>query len=178
MITGIVLAAGGSSRFGSPKQVHRVRGRPMLEWPLAALAAAPVDERLVVLGAHADAIAGTVALHGARPVMCAGWAGGQAASLRAGLAAADDRATAALVLLGDGPDVSSEAIARVLGEARRRPGEALRAGYGGGLGHPVVLPRAVWAGLPRAGDAPGRGVRFETVDCRDLSEPGDVDYST
>src|SRR6478609_5841337 len=41
----------------------------------------------------------------------------------------------------------------------------------------VVLPRACWAALPAAGDTPGRGLEARLIDCRGLTEPGDVDYA-
>ena len=50
MIAGVVLAAGRSARLGQPKQVLPYRGRPLLEWALAAMAASKVDITIVVLG--------------------------------------------------------------------------------------------------------------------------------
>jgi nicotine blue oxidoreductase len=178
MIAVVVLAAGGSSRFGSPKQLHLLGGRPMLERVLAAAEAAPVGgERIVVLGANAGEVLRRVDLHGARPVIAPGWEAGQGASLAAGLAAVSPDADAALVVLGDGPWISPAAIARLAARAGERPGVPLRAAYDGCPAHPVVLPRAVWPSLPPAGDGPGRGLEFVPVDCSDLPEPGDVDYS-
>src|SRR6478609_3981830 len=51
---------------------------------------------------------------------------------------------------------------------------ARAADYGCGRSHPVVLPRACWAALPAAGDTPGRGLEARLIDCRGLTEPGDV----
>jgi CTP:molybdopterin cytidylyltransferase MocA len=178
VIAAVVLAAGAGRRFGGPKQLHRVGGAPMLERVLAAVAAAALDGRVVVLGARAERVAAAVDLHGARPVVCPDWAAGQAASLRCGLAALDADVTAAMVVLGDGPGLAPAAIDRVAAAGRRRPGIVLAADYGGGRAHPVLLPRAVWDALPTTGETPARGLPAELVDCRDLEPPGDVDYAS
>ena len=49
----LVLAAGAGSRFGGPKQLAPLAGRPLLEHALRAAAAAPVDRVVVVLAARA-----------------------------------------------------------------------------------------------------------------------------
>ncbi|MDQ3588169.1 MAG: nucleotidyltransferase family protein, partial [Actinomycetota bacterium] len=113
MIGAVVLAAGESTRFGRQKQLADLDGRPLLEHALAAVARAPVDDTVVVLGAGADDVIGTVDMHGARPVICERWQEGMSASLASGLAALED-AEAVVVCLGDQPRVSAEAIRRVL----------------------------------------------------------------
>jgi CTP:molybdopterin cytidylyltransferase MocA len=169
-IAGIVLAAGAGTRFGGPvKQLHDVGGRPMLERVLATMAGAELDELIVVLGANAEQVLDGVDLHGARPVISTRWADGQAASLQDALAATG--AGAALIVLGDGPELSGEAVRRVAAA-----GDAAAADYGSGRSHPVLLPRTVWPSLPRRGETPGRGVPVRLVDCSDLPPPGDVDY--
>jgi CTP:molybdopterin cytidylyltransferase MocA len=169
-IAGIVLAAGEGRRFGDRvKQLHDVGGRPMLEQVLAVMSSAGLDDLVVVLGANSDAVLGSVDLHGARPVVSRRWADGQAASLADGLATLD--AGAALVVLGDGPHLTTEAIHRVAAA-----GEAAAADYGSGRSHPVLLPRSEWPRLPASGETPGRGVPVRLVDCSDLTPPGDVDY--
>jgi nicotine blue oxidoreductase len=178
VIAAVVLAAGAGRRYGGAKQLHPVDGSPMLERVLAAVAAAPVDDRVVVLGARADAVRTGIDLHGVRPVLCDAWADGQAASLRCGLAALDPAVEAAVIVLGDGPRLRAEAIARVVDEAPRHPGAVLAADYGGGRSHPVLLPRTVWASLPAIGETPARGLPAAMVDCRDLEPPGDVDYAS
>ena len=167
----VVLAAGGGRRFGGVKQLHPVSGRPMLELVLDAVASAGVEFRMVVLGAHAEAILAEVDLHGARPVTSDRWSDGQAASLIDGLTALPREVTEAAVVLGDGPGLSPEAIRRVLAVG----GGVRAADYGAGRSHPVVLPRAVWPSLPRSGDTPGRTLSATLVDCSDLPPPGDVD---
>ncbi len=111
MISGIVLAAGSSSRLGRPKQLLELAGKLVLQHVVDAAAAAPLDEILVVLGHSAGEVADRLALpaHG-RVVLNPDHALGQSTSLQAGLRAAAPGADAAVVLLGDQPGIRPEAI--------------------------------------------------------------------
>jgi nicotine blue oxidoreductase len=172
-IAAVVLAAGEGRRFGGPKQLHLIAGITMLERVLIAVERSGIATRLVVLGARAAEIAADVPLHGAVAVVAPRWADGQAASLRTGLEALPEPIDEALVVLGDGPGLDPQAIRRTAAA-----GHGVRAAdYGGGRSHPVVLPRACWAALPEAGDAPARELEARLIDCRGLREPGDVDYA-
>lgn len=160
MVGAIVLAAGASSRFGSPKQrlllgevVTRVRR------------CTAVAELVVVLGAHEVET-------DARVVRCSDWAGGPGVSLRCGLAALPDACEAAVVVLADGPDIAPAAIDRIVATWRERGGEALAASYGGRRGHPVLLARPLWQSIPDEG---ARALSPTLVPCDDLGDPGDVD---
>jgi CTP:molybdopterin cytidylyltransferase MocA len=136
-VDGLVLAAGGGTRFGTEsKLLADLGGRPLLQWAVDAQGAVPALRRIVVvLGAHAAEIRGCVRFGRAETVVCPEWPSGQAASLRCGLAAVGDAAKV-VVTLGDAPLVTPEVIARFAGEAPRT-----RATYGGRPGHPVVLGR-------------------------------------
>jgi CTP:molybdopterin cytidylyltransferase MocA len=171
-IAAVVLAAGEGRRFGGPKQLHMVDGITMLERVLVAVERSGIATRLVVLGARAERIVAEVPMHGAVAVLSPRWADGQAASLTAALETLPEEIDEALVVLGDGPWLDPRAIRRTAA------GHGVRAAdYGHGRSHPVVLPRACWAELPAAGDAPGRGLEATLIDCSGLPEPGDVDYA-
>jgi CTP:molybdopterin cytidylyltransferase MocA len=159
MIAAVVLAAGSSTRFGSPKQ--RVLLGPVLE----RLRESGVDEILVVLGAHEVDV-------DTRTVHCPDWANGPGASLRCGLAALGPDVEAAVVVLGDGPDLDPRAVDRVISTWRATGIERLGATYDGVRLHPLLLARSAWREIPDTGL---RDVPAETVACDDLSPPGDVD---
>ncbi|HZD69362.1 MAG TPA: NTP transferase domain-containing protein, partial [Actinomycetes bacterium] len=101
-VTGLVLAAGGSSRMGRPKQLAELAGRPLLEHTLAALAAAPVDRVVVALGACAREVTARVDLHGATPLVVDGWPAGMGHVLAEALAGLGE-CSAVVVCLGDQP---------------------------------------------------------------------------
>jgi nicotine blue oxidoreductase len=162
VIVAVVLAAGASSRFGSPKQ------RLLLDHVLGRIAAAEsIDEVVVVSGAHELETT-------ARIVHCADWRRGPGASLRCGLEALAPATEAAVVVLADGPDLSPEAIDRVVARWREGAGDVVAATYGGERGHPVVLGRVVWGRVPDEG---ARSLRAVLVACDDLGPPGDVDFA-
>ena len=139
MIGGLILAAGKSSRFGRPKQLADLDGRPLLEHSIRAMTASPVGRMVVVLGAGAEAVIARVDLHGAEPIVCERWEEGQSASLACGLAELTE-CEAVVVTLGDLPHLSTNAIRRVIA-ARGEGAEAVRATYAGAPGHPVLLER-------------------------------------
>ncbi|HEY3765862.1 MAG TPA: nucleotidyltransferase family protein [Gaiellales bacterium] len=177
MIAAVVLGAGAGSRYGGLKQLHPVDGRPMLERVLQTVAEAGLEQRVVVLGARAGTILERIDLYDAQPVVCDRWDAGQAASLHAGLAALPAEAGSALVVLGDGPNLDRRAIARVIAAGEQDVDSILAADYGQGRSHPVLIPRARFGDIPTSGERPVRGLPAATVDCADLTPPGDVDYA-
>ena len=184
-IHGLVLAAGAGRRFGGAKQLAPLAGRPLLEHALRALAAAPeLDGVVVTLGAHAAEIAAAVDLHGARPVVVAGWEEGIAASLRAGIAALPADAEAVVVALGDQPGLDPATVARVVAAARDSDAAAVRATHGGRPGHPVLLRRRLFGALrelrgDRGAGAVLAGLDVLAVECGpdvvlDVDRPADL----
>jgi molybdenum cofactor cytidylyltransferase len=178
VIGGIVLAAGAASRFGGGKQLAFLDGRPLLEHAVRAMTSAPVGRVIVVLGAEAEHVLAGVDLHGADPLVCERWSEGQSASLACGLAELAD-CEAVVVTLGDQPRVSPDAIRRVIA-GRGNGAAAVRATYGSGPGHPVLLERVLFDRLRDvSGDHGARNVLMSVqtreIPCDDLGGGADVD---
>lgn len=145
MIAAVVLAAGSSSRLGRPKQLLLWRGRPLLQHVVDVAVATEVDEIVVVLGHEAERVEAALEPRaGVRTVVNPDHAAGQSTSLRVGLEAAGPEASAAVVLLGDQPEVTRDAVRAVLEAYRDGGGPVVRATYSGRPGHPVLLDRSVW----------------------------------
>jgi nicotine blue oxidoreductase len=161
VIAAVVLAAGASRRFGSVKQ------RVLLEPVLERVRQSSVDDVLVVLGAHEVESS-------ARTVHCPDWKLGPGASLRCGLRALPPEAEAAVVVLGDGPELAPGAIDRVIDAWREKQADAVAATYGGIRLHPLLLARAAWGRIPDEG---ARGLDAVLIPCDDLGPPGDVDFA-
>ena len=118
MIAAVILAAGESQRFGTPKQLAVLRGQPLLAQVVAATAANDrLDQVVIVLGHEAEQISSRVDFGRGRPVDCPDWARGMSASLRCGLQAVRE-ADVAVLLLGDEPDVGVALVDTVLDSLR------------------------------------------------------------
>ena len=107
-------------------------------------------------------------------MQCGDWQRGPGASLRCGLGALGRESEAAIVVLADGPDLSPEAVERVIAAWRAEDGgDLVAASYGGARGHPLLLARAAWDDIPDDGL---RAREPSLVPCDDLGDPGDIDY--
>ena len=98
-VLGVVLAAGGSTRMGRPKQLAELDGRPLLAHVLAAVAEAPLDRVVVALGGAAGEVLERVELGSAEPLVVEGWAAGMGHVLASTLAQAAGDWGAVVVLL-------------------------------------------------------------------------------
>ena len=147
-VMGLVLAAGAATRFGSPKQLAQLDARPLLQHPLDALAAAGIDDVVVVLGAEAAAIEAAIAWRGERRRINERPQDGLASSLRVGLEAAaqDPGVDAVLVVLGDQPGLRPEVIGAVIGAAQATKRPIVRPRYErDGAPNPVLMRRSAWS---------------------------------
>ena len=109
----LVLAAGASTRLGSPKQLARVRGRPALQIVVetaTAVAGQPVPG---VVGANAAEIMPMLSRKGVSTVVNRRWDEGLGAAIRAGIAALPSACEAVLVLLGDQVTVTPDDLRRL-----------------------------------------------------------------
>ncbi|HEY2991101.1 MAG TPA: nucleotidyltransferase family protein [Candidatus Binatia bacterium] len=147
-VSGLVLAAGTSSRLGEKtKQLLPWQGMPLVEWVARQAEAAPLDEVIVVVGHKADELRRNVTLTRARFVEAPGFHEGCTASIRAGLEAADARADAVALVLGDQPGIESATIAAAIDFWRRTEAPAARVSYRGRPGHPLVFAKSLFGEL-------------------------------
>jgi nicotine blue oxidoreductase len=181
-VLGVVLAAGGSTRMGRPKQLATLDGRPLLAHVLAAADGAPLDRVVVALGGAAAEVLDRVELGRAEPLVVEGWAAGMGHVLASTLAQAGGDWRAVVVLLGDQPLVTGRAVARVVEAWRAGAGPVVTATYGGRPGHPKLFDRRLLPGLLRlAGDAGARDLVaahpdwVHRVEVGDLGSDADVD---
>ncbi len=189
-VVGVLLAAGRATRFGSPKQLAMLDGRPLVEHALdALLQAGEIEQVVVVVGAHGAAVAEVVTASGwgedAVVVHCPDFAEGLSASLRCGVAEAERRgADAVVVHLADLPRVGAEAIDALLEQATDEggvlPEGPTRATYAGRDGHPVIFPRSWFPPLTSlTGDTGARellaGPHTRRIELGHLAEATDID---
>ncbi|HEX6231447.1 MAG TPA: nucleotidyltransferase family protein [Actinomycetota bacterium] len=144
-VAAVVLAAGSSSRMGRPKQLLEVGDAPMLQHAVDAAASADVDEVIVVLGHEAAAVEEALRLPGgALVVRNRDHAEGLSTSLATGLRALGREHAAAVVILGDQPEIEASSIRAVVGAYRETGARVVQASYRGTADHPVLLDRRAW----------------------------------
>lgn len=160
---GIILAAGASARFGRPKQLARLRGKPLLTRVLDAAVQSDLDRVVLVLGCAHRQIAARLNEHlldaGIRPVINHEYRRGQGSSLRLGLSKVPADFAAAMFLLADQPLVTASLINRLLAANRRSQKGICLPAAGGRPGNPVIFDSKYFEALMRIeGDRGGREI--------------------
>lgn len=136
----IVLAAGASTRFGSPKQLVRFSGRPMLHSVLSRAVEIAGSAVTVVLGANAELFAPLLRHSPASIAINRDWERGMSSSIRVGLGQLGGGIGGVMILLADQPAVTTEDLRRLLGAWRRQPDGIAAAHYSGTVGVPAIFP--------------------------------------
>jgi molybdenum cofactor cytidylyltransferase len=144
-VTGLVLAAGGSSRLGRPKQLLPYRGATLLDWVLRTARDCRFDQLVVALGGASDRVRASVDLAGADVVVNDDYGAGCSSSIAAALGAVDPGCDVLVLLLGDQPGVTAGTVAALLGGRGDAPLAVCR--YDDGRGHPIALARSLFADL-------------------------------
>jgi molybdenum cofactor cytidylyltransferase len=145
----VLLAAGAGTRLGNrPKPLLELAGVPLVLRQLVALSGAGVDEVVIVLGHHAEAIEAAVR---AFPITLAHNPSpddGQASSVRIGLQALSPRLDAVIVALADQPLIDAQDIVALISAYKKRGDAAM------------VVPRVT---TPTADPAPGNPIIFDAA---------------
>jgi molybdenum cofactor cytidylyltransferase len=144
-VAGLVLAAGGSSRLGRPKQLLPFGEATLLDHVLGTARACGFDQLLCVLGGGAGEVRATVDLNGVEVVENHSFAEGCSSSIAAAMASVDPRSDVLVLLLGDQPGVTTEITRRLLD--RRGDAPLAVCSYADGRGHPFAFSRAMFGDL-------------------------------
>jgi len=160
-IAGVVLAAGGSSRFGEPKQLLDWHGKPLVRHVVELATAGGLNPVVVVTGADHDAV--SEALRGSRiEVACnPGWESGQSSSVRVGIEALPGDLGGAVFLLVDQPLISPELIQKIVQQHQRTQAAIVLPVIEGNAGNPVLFDRQVFTDLTLLGGDVGGRALFE-----------------
>jgi molybdenum cofactor cytidylyltransferase len=137
----IVLAAGASRRFGSPKQLVRFEGQLLVQRVIAAATELTGSAVTVVLGAHAAEIASNLPPGNASILVNRGWQEGIGSSIRLAISRLPGACDGALIMLADQPMVGSASLNRLAAAWRRQPRGIVASRYGTVTGVPAIFPR-------------------------------------
>ena len=136
-----VLAAGPSTRFGSPKQLVRISGAPVLHQALAHATTVVGLSVTAIIGADAREVAASLRESTASVVANRHWREGLASSIRLAVETTPTTAEALLLLFADQVALTAEDLRRLHATWRRQPSLLVAALHGGGAGLPAIFPR-------------------------------------
>ena len=159
-LVGVVLAAGRSSRMGSPKALLDFLGLPFAVRILQALEALEVKTRVVVLGPDAPRIQPALADHDFLLVENPEPETGPIASLRGALRALQPlQPGAVLVWPVDLPHVRVSTVERVIEAYRRSKASVVLPTFAERKGHPVIWTSGLFGELLESPEAVREGAR-------------------
>jgi molybdenum cofactor cytidylyltransferase len=173
-VAGLVLAAGGSSRLGEPKQLLPFGEGTLLDGVLRTARACRFDQLVVALGGAADEIAASVDLAGADVVVNRSFGDGCSSSIATALSALDARCDLLVLLLGDQPGVTPATVQRLVDGRGCAPLAVCR--YDDGRGHPFAFARDVFGELAELHGDKGvwRLLEHRAEDVAEVVVPGPV----
>lgn len=166
----VVLAAGGSTRLGHPKQLVVHEGLALVARAAGAALRAGAHPVVVVVGADADAVSAVLSELPVVQALNPRWADGIGTSLARGLRAIIEHAPAlagVLIVLADQPLVDDASLTRLVAawseaDATAADGEThgtiAAAAYAGTVGVPAVFGRAHFDALRSLPPAAGASV--------------------
>lgn len=151
-VAAVILAAGSSSRMGSPKQILQFRNNSLLRHAALAALGAGCRPVIVVTGAYAELSRRELDGLNVQEVLNPRWETGMASSIRVGvegLVSADADAVAAVFMLCDQPHVTADVLSGLVGAHRATGRSVVASTYGGSFGVPALFSRTLFAELMR-----------------------------
>ena len=160
---GIVLAAGGSKRFGQTKQLLSWRGQPFVRVIARTALEAGLSPVIVVTGADAEAVEKAVEDLPVKIVRNENWEEGQASSIRAGITGLEfplpQYVGSAIFLLADQPQVTTAVIRALVENHAAELQPILAPMVIDQRANPILFDRETFADLLQLqGDVGGRGI--------------------
>lgn len=181
-VAAVILAAGGSTRFGQPKQLLDWGGVPLVAHVADQALAAGLSPVIVALGSQAEAVRAAL---GTRPVQIAmnwHWEAGLSTSVQAGLAVLPPETEAAVFLHCDQPLVNAALLRALVHRFEESRAPVVYSTHAGQRHPPVLFARRLFPELTAiAGDEGGRAIitqhpgEVATVEVADAHILADID---
>jgi molybdenum cofactor cytidylyltransferase len=168
-VAGLVLAAGASTRMGTPKQLLPIGQATLLDRVLAESLQSELDVVVLVLGFKIEDILKGLKTSLRHPKLKVienkSYAQGMSSSISAGLSAVEKDCDSVMILLGDMPHVTSRLINLLLRRCRQSGCPLAAVSSGGKRSHPVMIGRLFYPSLHQLqGDEGARSVFVDHAD--------------
>lgn len=149
MITAIILAAGESRRMGEPKMLMPWGKSTVLQSVISTFQASGIDDILVVTGGARQQVESLVGKTVQTLFNETYEKGGMLSSIQAGLSAKKHEASAALIGLGDQPQVNERIVRAICDAFLKNKSAIVVPSYKMQRGHPWLVARPLWDELLR-----------------------------
>ncbi len=154
----IILAAGGSARYGAPKLLMEWQGAPLVRHVAQTALRAGFGRVVVVSGAYDHEVRAAMNGLAVATITNPRWADGQSTSLQTGLAAVRN-CGCAVFLLADQPQVTEDVIRKLITLHRATLAPVVAPRVGGRRANPVLFDQITFDDLNAVrGDQGGRAV--------------------
>lgn len=159
-LSAIVLAAGGSSRYGQCKQLVKINGSTLVRFAIGKLLSLFSHDRIsVVVGANSEVVAQIVSDLPVNLVLNEDWQQGLATSLKAGINSLEPGCRAVMITLCDQVLITENHLRQLLDLWIDNPTEIIASGYAGTVGTPAVIPAEFYPQLlALEGDAGAKSI--------------------
>ena len=160
-IAGIILAAGGSTRFGAPKQLLDWKGLPLVKHVTNIILDSGLSPVVVVTGSDQDDVRKILDGTPVELVNNPDWESGQSTSVRAGIESLPEGIAAAVFILVDQPFISSELIKKIRTIQAQSQAQIIHPQVNDQPANPVLFDNSLFGALSSLeGDTGGR-ILFE-----------------
>ncbi len=146
-ITAVILAAGGSSRLGRPKQLVQFHGQSLLRRAAETACGSRADEVLTVLGRDAPGMRSDLDGLRVRVLENPLWRDGIGSSIRHAIASLSPASDGALLMVCDQPRLTVGHLNALIDAFGRAPERPVASAYGGSAGVPALFPRTLFGEL-------------------------------
>lgn len=145
MFTAIILSAGKSQRFGSPKALATINNTTAIEFIQHKLLNSIIDEVIIVLGHRPEVISPYVMKHAKVKVVTNNvYLSGQLSTIQCGLSSCHKDSTAALIWPVDCPLISADTLLRLISVHQQNGLSCIIPSYQGVKGHPPLIPASLY----------------------------------
>jgi molybdenum cofactor cytidylyltransferase len=156
---GIILAAGGASRYGSPKILVEWCGKPIIYHIVKKAVDSGLSPIVVVLGSVIDPIISILQEFPIQIVINQDWSSGQGSSVRAGISSLPSEIGAAIFLLADQPQIPVDLIRGIINTHNITLDPLIIPCVNNKQANPVLFDRDVFSDLRNIeGDQGGRAI--------------------
>ena len=143
-IGAIILAAGGSTRMGSPKQLLKFEGTTMIRRAASSAIESGCRPVIVVTGAASEDVRGELDGLDVHEILNSEWQTGMASSIKAGIGSVltrEPQIDAVVVMLSDQPHVTAEVIKRLIDAYVTTSKPIVASSYGEDFGVPALFDK-------------------------------------